>query len=91
MQQAMPALDRIDRERERLNALHDAIAIIVAEIGQRDLALSQEVEKAGGQSKWARANGVNRSTVAQVLIGRRDPGPKLLRALKIRLQWTSPQ
>ena len=53
--------------------------------------LGQEVEKAGGQSKWARANGVNRSTVAQVLIGRRDPGPKLLRALKIRLQWTSPQ
>ena len=34
MQQAMPALDRVGRERERLNALHDAIAIIVAEIGQ---------------------------------------------------------
>ena len=38
MQQAVPALDRVARERERLNALHDAIAIIVAEIGQRDLA-----------------------------------------------------
>ncbi len=43
MQQAMPALDRIDRERERLNALHDAIAIIVAEIGQRDLALRDAI------------------------------------------------
>jgi len=29
MQQAMPGLDRVGRERERLNALHDAIAIIV--------------------------------------------------------------
>ena len=53
-------------------------SILQAEVRQ---LLSQEVEKAGGQSKWARANGVNRSTVAQVLIGRRDPGPKLLRAL----------
>ena len=43
MQQAMPGLDRVGRERERLNALHDAIAIIVAEIGQRDLALRDAI------------------------------------------------
>ena len=43
MQQAVPALDRVDRERERLNALHDAIAIVVAEIGQRDLALRDAI------------------------------------------------
>jgi len=39
----MPALDRVGRERERLNALHDAIAIIVAEIGQKDLALRDAI------------------------------------------------
>ena len=43
MQQAIPALDRVDRERERLNALHDAIAIIVAEIGQKDLSLRDAI------------------------------------------------
>ena len=35
----MQSLDRIARERERINALRDAIAIIVAEIGQKDPAL----------------------------------------------------
>jgi hypothetical protein len=43
MRQAVPALDRIGRERERPNALHDAIAIIVAEIGQKDLALRDAI------------------------------------------------
>ena len=43
MQQATPALDRVGRERERLNALHDAIAIIVAAIGQKDLALRDAI------------------------------------------------
>ena len=37
------AFDHIDRERERINALHDAIAIIVAEIGQKDFALRDSI------------------------------------------------
>jgi hypothetical protein len=43
MQQTTPALDRAGRERERLNALHDAIAIIVAAVGQKDLALRDAI------------------------------------------------
>jgi hypothetical protein len=39
MEQTMQFLDPIARERERINALHEAIAIIVAEIGQKDPAL----------------------------------------------------
>jgi hypothetical protein len=43
MELTMQAFDRIDRERERINALHDAIAIIVAEIGQKDFALRDSI------------------------------------------------
>ena len=43
MQQTIPVLDRVARERERLNALHDAIAIVVAEIGQNDLSLRDAI------------------------------------------------
>ena len=39
----MQALDHIARERDRINALHDAIAIIVAEIGQKDFALRDSI------------------------------------------------
>ena len=39
----MQALDHIARERDRINALHDAIAIIVAEIGQKDVALRESI------------------------------------------------
>jgi hypothetical protein len=39
----MQSSDRIARERDRINALHDAIAIIVAEIGQKDLALRDAI------------------------------------------------
>jgi hypothetical protein len=43
MEQPMQALDHIARERDRINALHDAIAIIVAEIGQKDFALGDSI------------------------------------------------
>jgi hypothetical protein len=43
MEQTMQSLDRIARERDRINALHDAIAIIVAEIGQKDSALGESI------------------------------------------------
>lgn len=34
--------------------------------------------KAGGQGKWAKANGVTPQYVSDVLNARRDPGPKIL-------------
>jgi hypothetical protein len=43
MEQTMQPLDRIARERDRINALHDAIAIIVAEIGKKDSALGDSI------------------------------------------------
>jgi hypothetical protein len=43
MEQTMQSLDRIARERDRINALHDAIAIIVAEIGLKDPALGDSI------------------------------------------------
>jgi hypothetical protein len=42
MEQTMEALDRITHERDRINALHDAIAIIVAEVGNKDFALGTQ-------------------------------------------------
>lgn len=38
-------------------------------------------ELAGGRSKWGKANGVTPSTVTDILSGRRDPGPAVLKAL----------
>ncbi len=35
--------DRITRERHRIDALHDAIAIIIAELGQKDTALRDSI------------------------------------------------
>jgi hypothetical protein len=35
--------DRITRERYRIDALHDAVAIIIAEIGQKDIALRDAI------------------------------------------------
>jgi hypothetical protein len=35
--------DRVARERERINALHDAIAIVVAELSRNDNALGDAI------------------------------------------------
>jgi hypothetical protein len=39
----MEPLHRLTRERHRIDALHDAIAIMIAEIGLRDLALRDSI------------------------------------------------
>ena len=39
----METFDRISRERHRIDALHDAIAIIVGQIGHKDLALRDSI------------------------------------------------
>jgi DNA-binding phage protein len=46
--------------------------------------LSEEIEKAGSQSEWARRTGVNRTTLNQVISGRRKPNSDIFRALKIQ-------
>lgn len=39
------------------------------------------IEKAGGSSSWARENDCSASYVSDVLGGRREPGPAILRRL----------
>jgi DNA-binding phage protein len=46
--------------------------------------LRREIERAGGQSEWSRRTGVNRSSLNQVISGRRDPGPQIATALKLK-------
>ncbi len=46
--------------------------------------LRAEIAKAGGQSTWARKNGVNRSNLNLVLHGRRRPAPVVLAALGLK-------
>jgi hypothetical protein len=46
--------------------------------------LRAEVERAGGQSAWARRERINRTQLNQVLSGRRDVSLNILKALKIR-------
>ncbi len=48
-------------------------------------ALADECEKAGSQVAWAAANNLKSSSyVSDVIHGRRAPGSKILKALKIR-------
>jgi DNA-binding phage protein len=44
--------------------------------------LGQEIDKAGSQSEWARRTGINRTTLNQVISGRRKPGPDIFSALQ---------
>jgi len=46
--------------------------------------LRSEVERAGGQSAWARKAGVDLSVVQKILIGQRLPSKTIIRALKLR-------
>ena len=49
----------------------------------RDL-LCQACQRAGSQQAWARRHGVSPQYVGDVLIGRREPGDKILDGLQIR-------
>jgi DNA-binding phage protein len=46
--------------------------------------LRSEVEKAGGQSEWARRERVNRTMLNKVLNGRKLIPPSIIKALKLR-------
>jgi hypothetical protein len=43
--------------------------------------LRAQIQDAGSQSAWARRAKVSKAYVSDVLKGRRDPGPSILRAL----------
>lgn len=49
----------------------------------RDL-LTSECQKAGGQKAWAIAHGISAAYVSDTLQYRREPGEKILAALKLR-------
>jgi DNA-binding transcriptional regulator YdaS (Cro superfamily) len=46
--------------------------------------LHEVVDKAGGQSAWARRSGVDRATVNQVLRGKLPLPPTIMQALKLK-------
>jgi DNA-binding phage protein len=46
--------------------------------------LTKEVERAGSQSEWARRTGVDRTYLNKVMSARKNPGPDLIRALKLK-------
>ena len=48
--------------------------------------LRKAVDKAGSQRDWARANNVSDSYLSDVLTGRRKAGPRILRALRLRVE-----
>ena len=45
--------------------------------------LSREIEQAGSLRKWAYAADASPAYVSDVMLGKRDPGPKILAALKL--------
>lgn len=63
--------------RVRIFALQEVIALL-----QRD------VDKAGGQRAWSKGTGVDRSLLNQVLRGRRQPSPRIIKALDLRVVFT---
>ena len=48
----------------------------------RDL-LRAACDKAGSQSNWAKSAGLSPAYVSDVLAGKREPGPKVLRVLGV--------
>jgi DNA-binding phage protein len=45
--------------------------------------LRSEVEKAGGQSAWARQEGIDRTLLNRVLNDQKPPSKEIIRALKL--------
>jgi DNA-binding phage protein len=45
--------------------------------------LRSEVERAGGQSSWARRERIDRSQLNRVLCGRKPPTKQIIRALRL--------
>lgn len=57
----------------------------ILELGHVVNLLRSEVERAGGQTKWARNTGVNRSVLNRVLAGHKPPTKTIAKALKLRI------
>jgi DNA-binding phage protein len=53
--------------------------------------LRSEVERAGGQTAWAKKTGVHRSTINMVLHDRLPPPKKIIRALQLRTVFVPKQ
>jgi DNA-binding phage protein len=51
--------------------------------------LNEVIDRAGGQSAWARQTGVNRGQLNKVLRGKRALSSKILQALKLKKVYTT--
>ena len=51
--------------------------------------LRSEVERAGGQSAWARRERIDRTLLNRVLCGQKPPTDDIIRALKLCNVWSS--
>lgn len=47
--------------------------------------LQTEITKVGNASQWAAKAGVSKAYVSDVLAGRRDPGPSIAKALRLKV------
>jgi len=62
----------------------------IFELADVILLLRSEVKQAGGQTAWAKKNGINRTILNMVLKGHRAPNKAILGALKLRMVFVYP-
>jgi hypothetical protein len=65
---------------------HPILRQTMRALDQKDVVrlLRSEVNRAGGQTKWAKKNGIAPSAISMVLAGDRPPNKKIISALKLR-------
>jgi hypothetical protein len=65
---------------------HPILRETMRALDQKDVVrlLRSEVNRAGGQMKWAKKNGIVPSAISMVLAGDRPPNKKIISALKLR-------
>ena len=65
---------------------HPILRQTMRALDQKDVVrlLRSEVNRAGGQTKWAKKNGIVPSAISMVLAGDRPPNKKIISALKLR-------
>jgi hypothetical protein len=61
---------------------YNEAALLLGCVGQAVRSL--QVERAGSQPEWARRTGVDRTYLNKVMSARKNPGPDLIRALKLK-------
>jgi hypothetical protein len=74
------------RDHKQLNWALGATRVTKHFLDENDVLrlLHEEVDRAGGQSAWARRSGVDRVYLNRVLNGKRPLSPRIVKALKLK-------